>query len=238
MHQQEYFSNPMRKDSKVHVHGDTISINSNCKLFVPDVHRNANSAQFSLEEGKKEMRTEKLELSSATLSFLYVCEYFTQIFSNVRTIFSRPCPSKLFLSIEGHVLQAPCALYSSQLHERRFPDEITASTWSSDANHLTAWQTTTITTVCLHRRKGCLQERGMKRTETKGQIFISRYTLGIRCSFEVIGFSSQKEYMQHRVEWSQSKLSPQDIKGKTLSPKWIIPRIGEKVGEGKLWSGN
>lgn len=58
----EYFSNPTRKDAKVHMHWNTISINSNRKSFLPNVQRNANWAQFSLEEGKKEMRTEKLDL--------------------------------------------------------------------------------------------------------------------------------------------------------------------------------
>lgn len=39
MHQPEYSSDQMHEDSKVHVDWDTMSINSNCRLFLPNVHR-------------------------------------------------------------------------------------------------------------------------------------------------------------------------------------------------------
>lgn len=78
----------------------------------------------------------------------------------------------------------------------------------------------------------------MKRRETKGQSFISGYTLCICCSFEVHGVSSQKDDMQSRVEQSQSKLSHQYIRRKTLSPKRMIPSVGERTWEGKLLNGN
>ena len=78
----------------------------------------------------------------------------------------------------------------------------------------------------------------MKRRETKGQSFISGYTLYICCSFEVHGVSSQKDDMQSRVEQSQSKLSHRDIRRKTLSPKRMIPSVGERTWEGKLLNGN
>lgn len=55
---------------------------------------------------------------------------------------------------------------------------------------------------------------------------------------QCMGVSSQKDYMQHRVEWSQSRLSHQDIMRKTLSLRKIIPWIGESIQEGKLLNGN
>lgn len=55
---------------------------------------------------------------------------------------------------------------------------------------------------------------------------------------QCMGVSSQKDYMQLRVEWSQNRLSHQDIMRKTLSPKKIIPRVGESIPEGKLLNGN
>ena len=101
-----------------------------------------------------------------------------------RQIDSLPTEPHGKLHSEGHRRESPHAPRSTKVHGRRFLHKTAAHICSKDASHLTAGQTTTITRVCLHRRKGCLlRERG--KDETKGQSFISGYTLCIRCSFEV-----------------------------------------------------
>lgn len=146
--------------------------------------------------------------------FRWVGGYSNQLFYDIKNISIRTISH-----IEVHTLQSRHALSSSKLYERRFPHDVSAHIWSSDADHLPAWQTTTITRVCLHRMP--LRER--RKEERQRVTFLFLYTPCVSAApLKCMGVSSQKDYVQCRVERAQRQLSHWDIvkknKTKNLRP--------------------